>query len=238
MTKPQISKTIHYCWFGGKPLPPDAQRCIESWRRFFPGYEIKEWNESNFDINAIPFTRQATERGMWAFVSDYARFEILHRHGGIYFDTDVEVIAPMDDIVARGPFMGWEKSRSGCGVNPGLGMGSYAGLHILREITDRYASMDFVDSNGNQYPGTVVFHVTEILRQHGLVTDGTMQQVAGITIYPNDYFNPMDDYTGLIHRTPNTRSIHHYAKTWCRNYGPLRKWSARIYHRLLLCFSR
>ncbi len=103
-----IPKVIHYCWFGGNPLPESAQKCIASWRKFLPDYEIKEWNESNFDVNAIPYTAQAYAAKKYAFVSDYARFSILYDNGGLYFDTDVEVIRPMDDIIENGPFMGFE----------------------------------------------------------------------------------------------------------------------------------
>ncbi|MDE5726350.1 MAG: glycosyl transferase [Duncaniella sp.] len=230
---PTIPKTIHYCWFGSSPLPPEARRCVASWQRYFPDYEIKEWNNSNYDVRAIPFTRQAADMGKWAFVSDYARFEIIYRLGGLYFDTDVEVIAPMNDIIEKGAFMGIEKSRQGCGVNAGLGLGAPSGHPIYREILDSYKSRDFIDSNGNKLPGTVVGVVTDILKRHGFIDEDTIQEISGITIYPNDYFNPLDDYTGLIHTTPNSRSIHHYAKTWCDNYGPLRKWAARLYHRIL-----
>ena len=103
-----IPKIIHYCWFGGKPLPEEAKKCIDSWKKYLPDYEIKEWNESNFDINSIAYTAEAYEARKYAFVSDYARYKILYEHGGIYFDTDVEVIAPMDDLLAKGPFMGQE----------------------------------------------------------------------------------------------------------------------------------
>ena len=104
-----IPKIIHYCWFGGNPLPELAMKCIESWRTYFPDYEIKEWNEDNFDVNIIPYTKEAYENKKYAFVSDYARFWILYNHGGIYFDTDVEVIKKMDDIIEKGSFMGCEK---------------------------------------------------------------------------------------------------------------------------------
>ena len=101
-----IPKIIHYCWFGHNPLPESAKKCIESWKKYLPGYEIKEWNESNFNVNAIPYTEEAYRLKKYAFVSDYARFWILYHYGGLYFDTDVEVIKRMDDIIERGAFMG------------------------------------------------------------------------------------------------------------------------------------
>ncbi len=104
-----IPKIIHYCWFGGNPLPEDAKKCINSWKKYFPDYEIKEWNESNYDFNKCEYIKEAYKRKKWAFVSDYARFDILYQYGGIYFDTDVEVIRDMRDILKLGPYMGLEK---------------------------------------------------------------------------------------------------------------------------------
>lgn len=227
-----IPKVIHYCWFGGNPLPKSALRCIASWQKHFPGWEIKEWNESNFDINAITYTHQAAERGKWAFVSDYARFDILYRNGGVYFDTDVEVIASFNDIIERGAFMGWEKSPTGVGVNAGLGMGAPSGMPIYREILDHYSATPYLDHHGNPLPGTVVKHVSDILLRHGLHTEDSLQTVADVTIYPHDFFNPLDDATGRVTITPNTRSIHRYDKTWCDNYGPMRTRIMRLIHRL------
>ena len=129
-----IPKVIHYCWFGRNPLPPFAVKCIESWKKFLPGYEIKEWNEDNFDVNIIPYTQEAYEARKYAFVSDYARFYILYHHGGIYFDTDVEVIKSIDDIIERGAFMGCEnEAKPGAtalavGPWPGLQSGPWPGL--------------------------------------------------------------------------------------------------------------
>lgn len=224
-----IPKTIHYCWFGGKPLPGSAKKYIASWRKYLPDYEVKEWNEGNFDVNRIPYTREAYARGKYAFVSDYARFYILYHHGGLYFDTDVEVIRSMDDIVERGAFVGMEELH---GVNPGLGIGTEAGHGFYKELLAYYEQLPFVDGQGRQLPGTVVSHTTRLLQRHGLVLNGEMQQVAGIWIYPNDYFNPLDDATGRLRMTENTRSIHWYAKTWVDNYGPVRNWATRWLHRL------
>ncbi|WP_394811651.1 glycosyltransferase family 32 protein [Phocaeicola vulgatus] len=122
-----IPKVIHYCWFGRNSLPPLAVKCLESWKRFFPDYEIKEWNEDNFDVNIISYTAEAYRVKKYAFVSDYARFWILYHYGGLYFDTDVEVIKSMDDIIAKGSFMGCEKDADKEGatalaVAPGLGL--------------------------------------------------------------------------------------------------------------------
>uniref|UniRef100_UPI004027572F glycosyltransferase n=1 Tax=Segatella hominis TaxID=2518605 RepID=UPI004027572F len=137
-----IPKIIHYCWFGLGPLPELAQKCIASWKKYLPDYEIKEWNEDNFDVNIIPYTAEAYQAKKYAFVSDYARFWILYKYGGIYFDTDVEVIRPIDDIVERGNFMGFEtgpklqlkEDASEASVNPGLGMGVAPGLGLIKKM--------------------------------------------------------------------------------------------------------
>lgn len=228
-----IPKIIHYCWFGGTPLPASAEKCIASWRKYFPDYEIREWSESDFDVDETKYTRQAYQKKKYAFVSDYARFKVLHEHGGIYFDTDVEVIAPMEDIIARGAFMGIEKAPGSILVNSGLGLALEAGSKLGEEILDYYRDIDFVDSDGNQIPGTVVKHVSDVLKRHGFVEEDRLQHIAGITIYPHDYFNPLDDATGSLNITPNTRSIHWYSKTWCDGYGPVRIRLTRLLHRVV-----
>ena len=207
-----IPKIIHYCWFGGNPLPKDAQKCIASWRKHLPDYEIKEWNESNFDVNCCPYVKEAYEAKKYAFVSDYARFYVMYYYGGVYFDTDVEVIRNMDDIIAKGNFMGFEKSlpESPVGVNPGLGMAVEPKLSVLKELLNLYDSK----TSFTYGEGTIVYYTTEVLKKHGLVNEYCIQQVAGLTIYTDDYLCPMDSTTGLMHLTENTVSIHHYSCLW------------------------
>ena len=134
-----IPKIIHYCWFGGNPLPPLAKKCIASWKKYLPDYEIRQWDESNYDVNKIPYIKEAYAAKKFAFVSDYARFDILYNYGGIYFDTDVEIISPLDCIISAGSFMGCEnKATPGAtpnklGVAPGLGLGVNPGRGRIRE---------------------------------------------------------------------------------------------------------
>lgn len=215
-----IPKVIHYCWFGRNPLPPLAVKCIESWKKYLPGYEIKEWNEDNFDVNIIPYTREAYEARKYAFVSDYARFYILYHHGGLYFDTDVEVIRPMDDIVERGPFMGCEnEAGQGAGatapaVAPGLGLGCNPGLGLYAEILELYSGLQFKRADGGLNLKTVVEYTTELLVTKGLKNVNEIQCIADVLIYPKEYFCPMDYETNKLNITTNTRSIHHYAASW------------------------
>lgn len=229
-----IPKIIHYCWFGRNPLPESAIKCINSWRTFFPDYEIKEWNEDNFDVNIIPYTKEAYEARKYAFVSDYARMWILYHYGGLYFDTDVEVIKSMDDIVERGPFMGIEvEAMSGDYplVAPGLGLGVNPGLGLYKEILDYYAPLHFLCADGSLNQVTIVKHVTNVLVNNGLKQTNELQQVAGVWIYPIDFFNPLNDNTGELAITKNTRSIHWYTKSWLKKRNPLLNWLIRRIHR-------
>lgn len=231
-----IPKKIHYCWFGRNPLPESAQKCIASWRKYLPDYEIIEWNEDNFDVNSIPYTQQAYEAKKYAFVSDYARFKILYEHGGLYFDTDVEVIRSMDDIVVKGPFMGFEinpgEKRKFGAVNPGLGIGAIVGMKQFREIIDYYDNLHFIESDGTYNVTDAVVNITtrELLKK-GLKMQPGIQFVGGVYVYPADYFNPFDDATGRLNKTANTRTIHWYSKTWLE-VSPLRMRLSRVFHRI------
>lgn len=214
-----IPKIIHYCWFGRNPLPPEAEKCIASWRKYLPDYEIKEWNEDNFDVNIIPYTAEAYKAGKYAFVSDYARFWILYKYGGLYFDTDVEVIRPIDDIVERGPFMGFEtdpdvKSGYAGSVAPGLGLGVTSGLGLIKKMLDMYDGRHFVYEQVMKNQITVVHIATELLVESGLRPVQGVQEIAGVWVYPSEYFCPIKVTTGRMHITENTRTIHHYAGTW------------------------
>ena len=241
-----IPKIIHYCWFGGNPLPPLAEKCIASWRKFLPDYEIWQWRENcvqkqitktededclfdkvlTFDVNMIPYTAEAYRQGKYAFVSDYARFWILHKYGGLYFDTDVEVIRSMDDIIERGAFMGFETDPDGentpgryapmyvFGVNPGLGFGMEKGHQFLNNMMEFYSKMQFHVTTPGPWLKTVVAYTTEELMKVGLNNVPGIQRVDGITIYPREYFAPINVVTGRLHITKNTWTIHQYMGSW------------------------
>lgn len=212
-----IPKIIHYCWFGRNPLPELAQKCIASWRKYLPDYEIKEWNEDNFDVNIIPYTAEAYAMKKYAFVSDYARFWILYKYGGIYFDTDVEVIRPIDDIISKGNFLGCETDATKGAtqsVAPGLGLGVNPGLGLIRKMLDYYEDKHFEFHPDIVTQETVVHIATRILFESGMQNVKGIQQVGDVWIYPREYFCPINVTTNRLRITPNTRTIHHYAGTW------------------------
>lgn len=238
-----IPKTIHYCWFGRNPLPESAQKCIASWRKFFPGYEIIEWNEDNFDVNSIPYTAQAYAAKKYAFVSDYARFKILYEHGGLYFDTDVEVIKSMDDIISHGAFMGFEIDfpKTNAAINPGLGMAAPKGIKFLRDIIKEYSKFQFVNADGSLNQTTIVKYTTDMLYARGLESRYGIQEVCEFALYPAEYFNPLDDNTGRLKITSSCRSIHWYSKTWNPQSvlrTKLSRWSHRILGTRLIPYLR
>jgi hypothetical protein len=234
-----IPKIIHYCWFGNAPLPELAQKCIASWKIFFHDYEIIEWNETNYDVNKIKYSSEAYNAKKYAFVSDYARFDILYQYGGIYFDTDVEVIKPFDNILQNGGFMGFESTRT---VNAGLGMGCNAGLGIIYQILQFYAILRFINTDSSYNLHTVVEYVTNILNKNGLKAENEIQKLEGLTIYPTDYFAPKSALTGELTITKNTYSIHHYDASWVpeneRSYYELkRRFSLSFGRNLGIVFS-
>lgn len=209
-----IPKIIHYCWFGRNPLPELAKKCIASWKKFLPDYEIKEWNEDNYDVRKIPYIAQAYDAKKYAFVSDFARFDILYEHGGVYFDTDVEVIKPLDDILQRGSFAGVERTGDASSLAAGLGIASPAASEIYKEILDSYKESSFLKADGSLDLTTVVTRVSNIFKKHGLKDVDEIQEVCGVTVYPAEYFCPKNFETGELNITENTRTIHWFDGSW------------------------
>ena len=235
-----IPKIIHYCWFGGKPLPKSAEKCIASWKKYLPGYEIKRWDESNFDVNAIPYTREAYAACKFAFVSDYARFWILYHYGGVYFDTDVEVIRPIDDIINRGGFLGVESNRNGIyTVNPGLGFAATQGTAVIGEMVNLYSTFHFINTDGASDLKNIVEITTDYLSSKGLQNTDEIQDCCGFTIYPKDYFCPIDYDTRELKITENTRTIHHYAESWVPRSTRFKNALSRLFgKRFMSCLIR
>ena len=223
---------IHYCWFGGKKKSRLIKRCIESWRKYFPETENEfiEWNESNFDVNHNLYTRQAYEAEKYAFVSDYVRFWALEKFGGIYFDTDVEVIKPFGDILEDEGFAGFETKQY---INPGQVLyARNSGHEVITKTREYYDKASFLDEHGQRIKINVCGIFTKILSEYGFVPNGKMQICGGFRLYPIEYFCPYDDATGILTITPNTYSIHWYAKSWMPLTRIIRNRCSRILHRL------
>lgn len=206
-----IPKVIHYCWFGGKPLPKSVKKCIRSWKKYCPDYKIIRWDESNFDISENRYAAEAYACKKWAFVSDYARLKIICDQGGIYLDTDVELLRPLDDLLDYQGFLGFQEDNS---VATGLGFGAEAGQPMVRAMLDDYRDIPFLRSDGTRDMTPCPVRNTSCLLPFGLRADGTRQEVCGLQFFPQDYFCPISLRTGELHITNNTYSIHHFDASW------------------------
>lgn len=220
-----IPKKIHYCWFGRNPKPKMAEKCIASWKKFCPDYEIIEWNEDNFDVNMNGYTRMCYEQKKYAFLSDYVRLLVVHEYGGIYFDTDVEVIKPMDMLLENSAFYCFETNEY---VASGLGFGSVAGGETIRAMLAEY---DFLLDGTEGTRGCPRLNTAALVKL-GLKQDGSLQTVADAVILPSDYMNPFDTATGVIGKTENTVSIHWYSAAWLSPWRRLRTRIMRPLHRV------
>lgn len=231
-----MNKVIHYCWFGGKPLPKMARKCIKSWKKYLPEYEIKQWDESNFDINVCPFVKEAYEKKKWAFVSDYARIYALYKEGGIYFDTDMEVKKNIDFLLDKEIFMG--KEDSGYFATAVIGVKEKENGHI-KEILDFYDKFEHFDENRvYEYANPII--ITNIFKKYDMQVTKEKIEVYDncIYIYPRDYFCPLSYNYQNNEFTDNTCMIHYFNGTWTpkneqfiiklhRKFG--KKWGNRIY---------
>lgn len=218
-----IPKKIHYCWFGGKPLPKSAVKCINSWRRFFPDYEIKEWNEGSFDVGAHEYTLYCYEHKLWAYLSDYVRLAVVEKEGGLYFDTDVEVVKrPQELLSTSRAYFGWETREY---INTGLGFAAEAHHPAVKAMLEQYEGLVV---NGvymhERLQGCPQLN-TQALVAYGLKRDGSKQEVCEALILPQDYLCPYTDATGVLNRTENTISIHWFSKS---PHGKWAVWRMKI----------
>ena len=204
-----IPKVINYCWFGRNPLPPLAMKCIESWKRFLPDYEIKEWNEDNFDYNKCIYARQAYERGYYAFVSDYVRAKVLYEYGGIYLDTDVKIIKKLPNVPEKG-FLGFERRKFiGTAV-----MAAEPESELIAELLDYYEQHEFVQQKGYIDSIANVSILTDICRRKGLIPDGRKQKIEGFEIFSRELFYPKKLNENTFETTGETCAIHMCSNSW------------------------
>lgn len=208
-----IPKIIHYCWFGGNPKPQLAEKCFASWKKYCPDYEIKEWNEESYDLSKAPlYVRQAYEAKKWAFVTDYVRLHVVYEHGGIYLDTDVELVQSPNRFLNYPAFFGFEGTYS---VATGLGFGAEKKSVILKELMNDYQDIPFILDSGEMDLTPCPVRNTEVFLTKGLNLDGTRQVlVDGTLILPAEYLCPLDNATRILHKTKNTISIHHFDASW------------------------
>lgn len=206
-----IEKKLHYCWFGKNPKPELVQKCIDSWKKYAGNFKIIEWNEDNFDISHYLYAKQAYEINKFAFVSDVARFHILNNEGGIYLDTDVELLKPLDVLLENNFFMGY--SQDGL-VSSGLIMGSAPNQNLIKKILHFYEVTPFLLRNGRPNTTTVCEIVSDILEEENIELDGNYYKDSQITLYPYEWFDPYDYKKKELRLTEKTISVHHYMATW------------------------
>lgn len=226
-----IPKVIHYCWFGRGEIPEKDLKCIESWKKYCPDYEIKCWNEDNYDVNKNLFIKQAYEKRKFAFVSDYARLDIVHSHGGIYFDVDVEVIKNIDSLLEHEGFFGLESWEEKYYINSGLGFGAEKNLSLLKDIMLVYENSSFILDDGtfNVKPCPIVTNEVILDKKNIVIDKNKFYDIDGVVIYPTEYFAPKNNETGKLNITDETMTIHHYDGTWLDEKSKLyKKFSAIV----------
>lgn len=205
-----IPKIIHYCWFGGNPKNELLIKCFDSWKKYCPNYIIKEWNETNFDVNECQYVKEAYETQKWAFISDYVRLYALYTEGGIYVDADLEIIKPIDKFMELRAFSGFETMNS---VPTGI-MAAEPGLPLIKELLAQYDHLHFIQKDGTLDVTPNIVRITKTMVKHGLIMNNEKQTIQDFTMFPKDYFCPKSPSTGLIQITPNTYTIHHFSGSW------------------------
>lgn len=206
-----IPKVIHYFWVGGKPIPEKNLKCIESWKKFCPGYKIVRHDETNYDFNKNKYMCEAYEHKKWGFVPDYARLDVIYNEGGIYLDTDVELVKPLDDLLECNAYMGFEDGRL---INPGQGFAAVKHHKGIKRLMEAYNTRSFLKEDGtlDTTPSPII--ATEVLKGNGLEINDERQKVLGIDILPTEFLCPKSFETGKTKITKNTYSIHHFDMSW------------------------
>ena len=220
-----IPKKIHYCWFGYGEKPKLVQKCIGSWKTYCPDYELIEWNETNVDIKMNAYVQWCYENRKYAFLSDYIRLLIVEKHGGIYFDTDVEVIKKMDDLLYNEAFFGFETENF---VNTGLGFGAEQHNPVVKQMLKEY---EYLLDGKRGVIGCPHLN-TDALEKFGITRDGTYQKLTYATVFPIEYFNPFDVATGKLNINTNTYAIHWYAGSWMSKRQKVRSHLTKPLHRI------
>ena len=219
-----IPKVIHYCWFGNNPLPSDVKKCIRSWKEYCPDYEIKQWNENNFDINQHPFIASAYKEKAWAFVSDYARLKIIYDECGTYLDTDVELLKSLDGLLSNKCYVGIQQQNNV--IATGLGFGAEKKNDAVYKMLEQYDKIIFDKNNLNDI--ACPWLNTKALEFYGNYSLKQITYFKDVAIYPSKYFDPIAPGDTKNLKCKDTYSIHHYSASWTNNRNRLKRRFIRI----------
>lgn len=209
--QPRIPKTIHYCWFGGAPIPEHLQRLMASWKEKCPDYEIVRWDETNYDVTRNLYMKQAYDCKRWGFVPDYARLDIIYRYGGIYLDTDIELLQSLDPLLYQDGFCGFDVYRF---INLGIGFGAAQGNPVIHTLLQEYDARTFYKPDGTQDLSTCILYQYQTFHKMGVSFDGKLAQIPGMTIYPAAVLGSYDPFTETSRPKAGTLSLHHYDSSW------------------------
>ena len=203
----RISKKIHYCWFGNNPKSEMEKKCIASWEKYCPDYQIIEWNEDNYDVNSSKYMQEVYSSKKWGYSADYARLDIVYKEGGIYLDTDVEIYRNFDDMLADEAFFNFACAYE---VNAGSGFGAIAGNNILMELRDFYTDKHFINKDGTLNLQSCAFYQNPVLENYGFnLAENKYQVINNIVLYPSEVMNPGGRSNIIKNITDKTHSYHH-----------------------------
>lgn len=229
--QPLIPRVIHYCWFSGRPMPDSSKRCLESWEKYCPDYEIRKWDEGNYDVGKNRYMKAAYENKKWGFVPDYARLDILYHYGGIYIDTDVELVRSLDELLYQPAFCGVEKWGN---INMGGCSGAVKGHPMLRRMLEAREKVSFIREDGSLNLETCGVYETGPFIKEGMRVNNQVQTVCGMTVYSSDYFQPYDYMSGELTMTKNTFSIHHFNGDWLDDKAKAQREKTQKQYRAIL----
>lgn len=225
MNDKKIPRIINYCWFGGKPLPLEVKKCIKSWKKYCPDYEIKQWNESNVDITCHVFMKKAYDVKAWAFVSDYARLKVIYENGGIYLDTDVELIKSLESLRDNQCYIGVAQGSHLC--NTGLGFGALKSSPFVQKMMEEYDNLEYQDDKKKEMACPKLNH--KVIEAMGYQYSEQPVNLNGVLVLPPrflDPFSPGADGEKLL--CNDTISIHHYSASWHGKNARFRRKIVRV----------
>lgn len=219
MADAKIPKIIHLCWFGHGEYDEKMKHCLKTWEEFAPDYKVMKWDEDTFDLDSCTYVRQAYDKKRWAFVTDYVRFKVLQQYGGIYMDTDMELVKPLDDLLDNETVLSFKQQALGMkqfGLTSGIIM-TKANNTLFNPLIEQFEARSYINESGEEDVTPIAKFLTDLLRDRGIRQDNTLQSIDGVTVYPNEYLCPtidLDNNTGDVEVTENTYAIHHFTGTW------------------------